>query len=148
MSAVPVWLRGRDLAGGTLAIYSVAVAANGTITDGASASLLGHWEEIRIEGDTEKEEISSSDATRQHNEILKNMTKVTITEILKRNGTNILAAWSIANDVGKFVVARGAQSWTFYGARGSYNETLNKGKSTGVLTLEMIDPGAVNPAYA
>lgn len=149
MATVPVWLRGRDIGGGTFSITPLTVASNGALSAATSASsMLGNWEDVSIDSNPEEEEISSADATRQHNELLKDATDITISEILKRNGTNILAGLFASYNVFLVTLVRGGQTWAFYGLRGTYSEQISKGKSLGRATFRMIDPGAANPTYS
>ncbi len=150
MANIPLWLRGRDIAeGGVFSITLQAVnALTGVLTpSGSAVSMIGNWDDIGIDSTPEVEEISSADATRQNDVILKERTEFTITEILKRKGTNILAAANVSGDYFYVALARGGQAWGFYGLRGAYNESIGKGKSTGRWTLTMVDPATLNPVY-
>lgn len=145
MPSVPTWLTGRHVT--TCSITPQTVAANGTLTAGTSSSLVGTLDEITLDSTPELEEISPMDTLFQNNVILKNATRITLTQILKSNGTNLLTAAANAADVFAVVITRGGQTWTFYGTRGAYSEGLRRGRSTCSLTLEMIDITTANPTY-
>lgn len=150
MATIPLWLRGRDIpGGGTFTITPQSVnASTGVLSNAASAtSMVGHWDDVAIDSTPETEEISSADATRQNDVILKERTEITITEILKRAGTNILAAAFTGYDYFYVTLTRGGQTWGFYGLRGAYNESISKGKSTGRGVFTMVDPATGNPTY-
>jgi hypothetical protein len=146
MTAIPTWLRGNHTS--VCSITPQSVASDGTLSDGATSSLVGSIDGISINTTAELEEISPMTTTRHNNVIIKSGTSLSLTEILKSNGTNILAAASSVADVFRVNITRGPQSWAFYGVRSTYTEDLQKGKSVGVLTLEMVDINSANPTYA
>lgn len=148
MVSIPVWLVGKHVTAVTLTPQSV--ASDGTITDTTPvATMVGHVDEVTISMRSENEEISPMNTTRLNHVQLKVGTTITIHEILKSNGTNYLAtAATGATAVFKVLVTRGGQGFTFYGLLESYEEGLRRGKSTGSMTLAMLDISAANPAYA
>ncbi len=150
MAAIPLWLRGRDIADGgvfTITLQTVNPLTGALTPSGSAVSLIGNWDDIAIDSTPEVEEISSADASRQNDVILKERTEFTITEILKKAGVNILAAANATGDYFYIALARGQQAWGFYGLRGAYSESIGKGKSTGRGTFTMIDPATQNPIY-
>jgi len=145
--ALPVWLVGRHVT--ACAIHcGVTVAANGNITDGGATTIYGHLAEVQIESANELENISEMAQRRKNHVIIESGTTFTLTELLKSNGTNILASAAFASDVVKITLTRGAQDFTFYGMIESYTETMPKGSGRGVMRVAMIDNGAANPAYS
>lgn len=148
MAQVPVWCLGRHVT--VCSITPQSVASDGTLSDGSASSLVGSIDSVSLTSQPETEEVSAMTTTRANNVIIKNATSVTLVEILKSSGTNILAAavTGANGDYFKVILTRGAQTWTFYGLRGAYSEDLQRGKSTASLTLEMVDPNAANPTYA
>lgn len=149
MAVVPRWVIGRRVTG--LSIIPQTEGADGTLSAGTTASLTGKLDSVRISSNPETAEISAMDAARQSNTILKEATTITVTEILQATGAstdNALATFATAYDVGQFTLIRAGKTWTFYGRRGEYNESIDKGRATGVLTLSMIDPTASNPTLA
>lgn len=146
MTAIPVWLLGQHVS--ACAITPQSVAANGTLSAGAASSLVGSLDGIELDSTPELEEISPITTSRLNNVVVKSGTRITLTEILKSNGTNILPAAAVAADYFYVAITRGGQSWAFYGARGTYTESIQRGKSVASLTLEMVDIGSANPTYS
>lgn len=142
--ALPVWLRGRDVA---LVITPQTESATGVLTAGASQTLVGQVDDSDVNSEPETDEVSPMDAVRQNHHIVKENHTVVIRELLKRAGPNYLATMSATYDVFLIQVTRGAQVWAFTGRRGSYRENLVKSRSRGELTLLQVDPGVVNPIY-
>lgn len=146
MTAIPVWLTGRHVT--ACALIPQTVAANGTLSAGASSSLVGSLDGIEIDSTPEEEEISPMTTTRRNPVNIKEGTRFTVTEILKSNGTNLLAAAATAADYFQITLTRGGQSWSAYVKRGAYTESLQRGKSTASLTLETVDISGTNPTYS
>jgi len=147
MTALPVWLRGQNVT--VCAITPQTVASDGTLSAGSTSSLVGTIDTISIRSTIEAEEISPMTTTRTNMVPIKVGTTIVLTEILKSSGTNILAGVGYgATSYAYFALTRGAQSFGFYGLITDYSEEISKGKSTGVMTLEMVDPGSANPVYA
>lgn len=146
MASIPVWLTGKHVT--ACAVVPQSVATNGTLTPGSSTSLVGSLDEISLNSSPETEEISHLGATYANTVLIRRKQQVTLTEILKSNGTNILAATATAYDVVQVNLTRGAQSWSFYGIVTGYREDIRRGKSTAVMTLDMVDPNTTNPTYS
>lgn len=159
MVAQPQWFTGKKLTAFTVTPQTV--AGDGTLADGTSSSLAGLWDTLEISMAPETEEISAADASNTHNVLLKNNYTCRITTLLRAATTtglvNPMASIlsSTSNEVFKIVATRksdltagaGTAVWTFYGLKTGYDETLNKGRSTGVASFAMIDPGTTNPTY-
>jgi hypothetical protein len=148
MSTIPVWLTGP---GGSYAI----VVTPQTVTAGVLAdttpvaTLTGNLDRISISGSKTSENIMAMDSFRRNQVPLDVGTEITLIEILKKSGTNLLAtAWMGNSDYFKIGVTRGGQTWTFFGLYESYDEGLEHGKSVGTGRFVMVDPGAGNPGYA
>lgn len=146
MPSIPVWLTGRHVT--QVTITPQTVGADGTLTAGTTVSLVGTLDEVTLDSAPELEEISPMDTVRQNMVLLKDGVRVTFMQLLKKNGTNLLAAAANTADVFQYVVTRGAQTYTGYGHRGAYNESMRRGRSTSSLTFEPIDIGTSNPTYA
>lgn len=146
MTAIPAWLIGVNAT--TVNIIGQTIAANGTLTPGATTSLVGQLDEIEIDITNETENITPMDVRQNNYVIVGEDATITLTEILKRSGTNILAALSSSYDVAQFNLTRGAQSWSFYGTIGGYNEGLRRGKSVGRMPLKIVNIAGANPAYS
>lgn len=146
MAQVPLWAIGRHVT--VCSLTPQTVGADGTLSDGASTSLVGSLDGVEFSSNPEVEEISPITTTRANDVLVKDRTEITLVEILKHTGTNILAAAVTSATYFKVIITRGAQTWTFYGLRGAYSESLQRGKSTASLTLTMVDPNTTNPAYA
>lgn len=159
MAVMPQFFVGRKL--NAFTVTPQTVAGDGTLADGTSASLAGLWDTLEISMAPETEEISAADASNTHNVLLKNNYTCRITTLLRSAaGTGLVNPLAsilsnTANEVFKIVVTRksdltagaGTAVWTFYGLKTGYDETLNKGRSTGVASFAMIDPGTTNPTY-
>ncbi len=143
MVAIPLWLKGANV-GCVMTPQNVDTA--GTLTDTTPvATLTGTLERVSWRSLPKKQEISHMGAAREHDVILKERTEFTLSEILKPTANLIEAAFASAA-VFKLVMTRGTtRSFTFYGVRGDYEEGLEEGKSLGVGTLTMVDPGQANP---
>lgn len=147
MASVPVWLIGKHVTACQI-FCGVTVAANGTITDGSGTTIYGHLADVNIESQNELENISEMAQRRQNFVIIESGTTFVLTELLKSNGTNILASAGYVSDYVKITLTRGGQSFTFYGVIESYSESLVKGSGRGVMRVRMVDSGAANPSYA
>lgn len=145
MTALPTWLLGRNC---TAAITPQSIASDGTLTAGSQQTLVGQLDSITIDQTEELEEISPMDIRQKNYVIVASESAFELTEILKSNGTNILAAVGANSDVAYFSLTRGGQSWGFYGVVASYREEIRKGKSTGVLRLQQVYISGGNPTYA
>lgn len=145
MPSVPTWLTGKHVS--SCSITPQSVASDGTLSDGTLASLTGTLDEITLESSPELEEISPMDTTRNNNVLIKDSFRVTLVQILKSGSANILAAAVTGSSVFKIIITRGIHTWTFYGQRSAYTESIRRGRSTASATFEMVDPGQANPAY-
>lgn len=148
MPNLPLWLVGRDVTGTTLTPQTVA-PTTGVLTDTTPvATLFGHVDSVAIRSRKTTEEISPMDTVRENMVPIKVGTSIEVSEILKKSGTNLLAtAYYGSADYFKVALTRGGQVFTFYGLFSSYEESLNRGKSTGTAVFDMVDPAAANPTY-
>ena len=147
MPDIPAFLTGRNV---TACTITPQTNTNGTLADTTPvATMFGHVDEITMSGTKTRENIKAMNTTRRNMVPLDVGTTITVTEILKYSGTNLLAtAWAGSSEYHKILLTRGAQSWTFYGLYVDYEEQLRPGKSTGTAVFEMVDPATANPAYA
>lgn len=148
MAVIPLWLTGP---GGPLTVViTPQTVTAGTLADTTPVQTITadlDTNGINIETSPVLENIATMNRQFSNNVIIENSTRITFREILKSAGTNKLALTTSAFDYFKCAVTRGAQVWTFWGVRGAYNESLNKGKSTGDFTVEMVDTASANPTY-
>lgn len=79
MAAIPVWLTGRHVS--ACAIVPQTLAADGTLSAGASANLVGSIDGIEIDSTPELEEISPITTTRLNHVVIKSGTRITLMEI-------------------------------------------------------------------
>jgi hypothetical protein len=142
MPGVPPYMRGRDVTAFTLVPQTV--AADGTFTAGTSKSLAGTWEEVDIDIEPITEEISSADAVRSNNMILKEQIRIRCTQILKRSGAtaNELAALMASADYFLLTLTRGPNTWAVYVLRAGYSESIRAGKSVATATFIAVDTGS------
>lgn len=146
MPTIPNWLTGP---GGSYAVTVTPYTnTNGTLaTTTPVQTITTTVDTIRVAAHTRLEEISAMTSTRENNVPIQVGTQITLTEILKASGTNGLAQFANAFSYGLVAITRGAQAWSFAGVQESYDEDLQRGKSTGTLVMNMIDPGTANPTY-
>ncbi len=147
MSAIPVWLTAGN-GPFSCVLTPQTVATDGTLSDGTTVALTGVLDDIQFNANPQLEDIRPMSSVRSNMVRIAENNSMTLVEVLKSSGTNILAAQAAASDVFKVVLTRGAQAYTFYGRRGTFSDHPVNGKSTASLTLEMVDPGAANPSYA
>lgn len=144
---LPTWLKGRHLTAVTFTPQTV--AADGTLTPGSAQTLTALVTNIMLESDPEKEEINPVNATRANNEITLENSRLECDVLLKSNGTNSLALLATTADIIVAVFTRGGQTWTFTGSRGRFSDGVaSRGRNTSHMTLDQVDIGAANPAYA
>jgi hypothetical protein len=148
MTAIPVWLTTGNGPFTVVLTPQTVSTTDGTLSDGTTVALTGVLDDIQFASNPQLEDISPMSTTRSNMVRIKENNSVTMTEIMKSAGTNILAAQAAASDVFKVVITRGAQAYTFYGRRGAFTDHPVNGKSAAQLTLEMVDTGAANPGYA
>lgn len=160
MPTQPPFLTGSGVNGYTLTLVGQSVSASGVLSAitgaaGASRAFTGKLDEnsIQINYDADVENIQAADGILQNFVIIEKGTSLTFNEILMRNDaaypndTNFLARIASACDVVAYTVTRGTRVWAGYGVIQRYDESLNKRKSIGSLTLVPIDPGQANPSY-
>ena len=147
-AAIPLWFVASQ------GPYTVSITpqtvntSTGALSDGTVATLTTEVEDVNIEGVNDLREISPSTTVRMNHVIVKKGTRVSISEIIKKVGTNKLAAQFYAADYFKVIVVRGAQTFTLYGIAAGYQETIQNDKTLGVFSMEMIDTGETNPVYS
>lgn len=159
MVAIPIWLIGKHVS--AITITPQDIASDGTLSNNSvgAKSLVGMLDQIEMNQENDLENIQALDIRRNNNVIVGTGTSFTLTQILRQNDvagtpTNILAAVSNGMtglsggaDIHLINITRGGRSFAFYGIARSYNETINRGKSTCRLVVDMVDPGSANPAY-
>ena len=154
MATIPTWLIGRDVT--NLTLYGLtANTSTGVlgVATGATAQFYGHIQEVELITSKSFENISAMDRPFSNNVAYETGTILRITELENRGtGTTAnLAAWlGFGYDYASYVLVRGAQTFSGYGAIGEYQFSGTKPKITARLELQMIDPGTgtANPSYA
>lgn len=147
MTAIPVWLTSGS------GPFSVTLtpqtrASDGTLSDGTLVTLTGTLDDIEFENNPKNENIKPMSTRRANYVPVEDDPSWTLVELLKSNGTNLLATANYTADYFKLVVTRGGQAYTHYGVRGPYSESIKNGKSVARLVLQPVDIGSANPAYA
>ena len=153
MTSIPAWLIGKNVT--VCNIKPLTIDAAGTISTAASnVDCRLQLDEISIELVNNTEVISGLDERQDNHVIVSSDCTITLVEILKRSGSNILAGifmgLTLANaDWVLVTITRGAQTFTFYGVMTRYSEGIRRGKSVGTLAISSINTvGVTNPAYA
>lgn len=146
MATIPGWLTGKGVTAVTITPQTVNNQTGG-LTDTTAVPLVGHLDGVAIRTRVTNEEISPMDAVRENYVPIQTGSSFELTEVLKAIGINLLAPAANASLYQKVVLTRGAQTYLFYGIVESYTETIVRGKSVAVLTVQMIDPGSFNPTY-
>lgn len=160
MTAVPTWLRGRDV--GSIVLTGQTIAADGTLADGtspAAQTITGALRAFRLNGNPETSDASPITATVVNNIIEAENNTFEFDILLNGSGViNALATLAMSYDVIKAVVTRkrsGATttptsgSWTFFGTRGPFGEAVeSRGANQATLTLLQADISSSNPVYA
>jgi hypothetical protein len=129
--AVPQWVVGRTVTAFTL-----------TPASGTAQTLAGCWDEVDVDCETETEEISAADSILQNTVILKDIWRIRCVQILKMGTTNPLAEIWNTTDLLTMNLVHGGNTWTLQVARTGYTENIRKGKSVGIFTGAIVDPGA------
>lgn len=147
MATVPLWLTAGN-GPFTVVMTPQSVGTDGTLSDGTSVALTGVLDDISFANNPTLDNIRPMSLKRANNVLIEDNPSITLVEIMKSAGTNILAAQNAASLYFKVVFTRGAQAYTYYGIRGAYGEQVANGKSLATLTLEAVETGAANPGYA
>lgn len=152
MPTIPMWLIGRQVTVLTLTAQDVSAAGVLSNNIGGAKDIKVRLNAISLSMDVETEEINSVVSDRVHNVILANAQRLTLEEILVNDGSSAvshLADFALAFDVGKVIFTRGAKTWTVYGMRGAYSESVNsRGKVVATLELIAVDTGNDEVTYA
>lgn len=146
MATLPTWAVGRHITAVTVTPQSVSNTTAGIVladVTGAVGTFYGHLEDIAVDQEVETEEISHMGSRIQNHIPISFGTRVRFTEIEKASGANIAAnLWNGGYDYFKYVITRGGQSWTGYGAITNYGM---QGQKRGVkASLEFVP---VNPNF-
>jgi len=173
MPSVPLWLLGRHCtvvsaalqkvdpttgalmaAGGTGDTATLA-AGSGSLAAGTFAFSVGVVDGIEYNGAKTTEQISSISDTHSNYVPIAFRDGFSLTELLRTTaGSSLLASlWaggSGATNSSRIVFLtfeRGGKKWDGYFLMTGYSESIRRGRSTGRMTLEMVDPGQNNAAY-
>jgi hypothetical protein len=167
MATVPLWVTGHSLvfmeavvqtlntSTGALADSTstdIATLANdGSVTGAAgSSAVFGVVDSVELNSTRTTENIAGCAQYFGNAVRLTRKDSLTVTEVLRTPvGTSLLAAiwYSNTSRYVRVTFKRGHSSWTFYGIMESYQESLRHGKSTGSMSIQMIDVGQNNAAF-
>ena len=155
MADRPTWLIGRNMS--TVTITGVTAGTDGTLTDATGTGvqdIVTKFEEITFNSEPITEEISAASSDKAHTVILQEANSATVRCILQtarrtgestNNQPDALSHLAATYSILKLTFARSGRTYTLYGCRGAYSETIAKGRSTATLTLLPLDPGQTNP---
>lgn len=141
MAAIPVWLTSGGGPFTAIIVPQTVSTTDGTLSDGTTVALTGVLDDIEFSNNPILENIRPMSSTKANHVLIEDNVSMTLVEIMKSVGTNILAAQNAAAGVFKVTFTRGAQAYVYYGRRGAYNERVANGKSVTRLTLEQVDAG-------
>jgi hypothetical protein len=152
-ATLPIVAVGRNIT--VVALTMQAVSAAGLLSDAlALPTLVGVLDDIQFEDMRTVVPIESITSSYMNEVATERGLSVTLTEIMRRNETsltnyNILVrAWANANLYVKLVFSRAGNTYTYYGVKSRYSETLGKEKSTAMLSLLPVSTspgGLANP---
>jgi hypothetical protein len=157
MATIPTPLLGRHVTSVTARWQTP--DANGLLGNGTSSvqTITGIVDGVEIQGTNQTETINNLTSFRENEVVIESADSIVLTEIMRDGinvaNVNVLAAlWMNADSADYCLVtlARGGNSFTFYGMMSDYSESIRKGKNVARLTLQMadIDAATANPAYA
>jgi hypothetical protein len=157
MATIPTPLLGRHVSSVTVRWQTP--DANGLLGNGTSTTqtITGIIDGVEIQGTNQTETINNLTSTRENEVVIESADSIVLTEIMRDGinaaNVNVLAAiWTNADsaDYCLVTIARGGNSFTFYGLMSDYSESIRKGKNTARMTFQMIDIDAsmANPVYA
>lgn len=146
--AIPAWLTSGNGPFAVTLTPGTRTPTTGAFSPGTLVTMTGELDDIAFDGDVVTENIRPMNRRKANHVIIEDDSNITLFELLKYEGVNILAAQVYGSDYFKIIITRGAQGWTFYGVRGFPRETIRNGKSVTAVTFSQIDVGDPNPAYA
>jgi len=147
MATIPLWALGKHISTISLWLQSVNTTS-GVLADigTAGTSFFGHSSEISLDNTVNMENISTMDRPYAHNVVVETDTTLKITENEKSAGTNLAASLAFTGSYVRYVVTRGAQSFTGYGVLGDYSmNSSGKGNVKGEIQIRQIDIGSTAP---
>lgn len=148
MPTMPLWLV-NSVGPFTVVITPQTVSA-GVLSDTTPvATMTASLDDVSIDYTASTENISAMTSGKRNPVVTERGFSMSVGEIIKTSGSNLLAAAASAGDYFKIVFTRGAQAWTGYFLLTAYSEKPSgKGKTVGTATFETMDDGATNVAYA
>jgi len=158
MTAIPTWIRGRDVQ--SVVLTGQTVAADGTLTNGSSPAaqtVTASLAFVRVSQRPQKDNVSPVTSPRANNVIGEDDSQTEIGLLINGSGvTNPLATLCAAYDIIKLVFQRkitGASTtgdtWTHYASRGDFDEVIDsKTKNLTTLVIDQVDIGSAPLAYA
>lgn len=138
MAAIPNWLVGRHVTTLTLTPLSVDTGGNITEVTASACAFYGVLNEVNFESRVVTENISPMDSMQENNVVIEYGSTLRLGEIMKRTGSNLGAFLAFNYMYVKYVLARGAQSYTGYGVIGNYSEDLTKQRGNANLEIQPI----------
>lgn len=146
--SMPLWLV--NSVGPFSVVITPQTVTGGVLADTTPvATMTASLDDLSFSYKPTTEDISAMTSGRANPVITSRSSSMSVGEIIKTSGSNLLAAAAVAGDYFKIVFTRGAQSWTGYFLLTGYDEKPNgKGKTVGSATFETIDNGSANPTYA
>lgn len=141
MAAIPPWAIGRHITSVLFTPQSVNTT-DGTLTDTTpTRQFFGVLQDVDLEMSVEVENISAMDRPYKNMVPIEQISTIKLTELEKYGGTCLAAVMATTSSYWKYVLTRGAQSFTGYGVLTNYHMSATKPKVTAQLELQPIDPG-------
>lgn len=140
----PRWLLGKNTA---LSITPVDCDPDdGTLTadTGNVKSFIGKCDRFELRADPRMDEISPMDGLVEHDEIIKDRYELTVTELQKIAGSDLMAL-IMGGNLFLIVAVLGKKKVSFWCTRGSGTFNFEHGKSPATMQFRQIDTGQVNP---
>lgn len=136
---LPVWAIGSNITS-VLLTPQLVNATTGALTDTTpTIQFFANLQDIQLEAAVTMENISAMDRPYENNVPIEQKASVGLTEIEKYAGTNLAAAAAFGAKYWKYVITRGAQSFTGYGVFAGYTMDGTKQKVTAQFKLDAID---------
>ena len=148
MATIPLWAIGKHVTSVLLTPQTVNTTTGALSDTTPTREFFGHLQEIELTTGFTFENISAMDRPYENNVPVEQATGIRITELEKSAGTNLAAAAAFGATYWKYVLTRGAQSFTSYGVIGEYKTMGTKPKVTASLELRNIDVGTAFPTYS
>lgn len=158
MAAIPRWALGLNVT--VVSIQPFAAAPDGTLTSGASASVLtAIIDEGELDHDGGAQNVPPLTSNHEANLLIRQNNTYTLTEILRPAANlNILAAVyydtaliggeNIRCDYAKVIITRAGKTFTDYFLMAEYTESIRQGKNVGRMVLMQAEVSGDTVGYA